>query len=167
MVAYSFTRRWLPGIVSGSTRQTIRGHRRRHARPGEVVQIYTAMRTRHCRLIGRAICVSVESIRIIVGSEEGVEIDGRGLLPEELVQFARDDGFGGWADMVAHWVAYDIPHELLCDPDCDAVFEGVLVRWRDFEAAAGMEALAFARAPAGSQVPLAPTGAATLRRDAT
>lgn len=51
MVAYSFHPRFVDAILGGTKRQTIRMHRRRHARPGEEMQLYAGMRTRHCRLV--------------------------------------------------------------------------------------------------------------------
>ncbi|MEJ0016825.1 MAG: ASCH domain-containing protein [Acetobacteraceae bacterium] len=47
MVAYSFKRDFAAPILAGIKRQTIRADRRRHARPGEVLQLYTGMRTKH------------------------------------------------------------------------------------------------------------------------
>ena len=53
MVAYSLKPRFIPPILSGAKRQTIRAiSRRRHAIPGETLQLYTGMRTKQCRLIG-------------------------------------------------------------------------------------------------------------------
>lgn len=45
MVAYSFQKRFVEPIRSGRKRQTIRADRKRHARPGEVLQLYSGMRT--------------------------------------------------------------------------------------------------------------------------
>lgn len=133
MVAYSFQKRFIDPILAGlgedtgaaPKRQTIRNvGRRRHARSGEVLQLYTGMRTKQCRKIGEAICKGVEPIRIFV--ESGV-VD----LPEscwsyqgaELDNFARQDGFQDWADMRQFW--RDEHGELVrLGP-----FVGVLITW--------------------------------------
>ncbi len=64
MVAYSFDRRFVPAIVSGAKRQTIRAHRARHARPGETLQLYTGMRTRQCRKIVERdpVCTRIDEV---------------------------------------------------------------------------------------------------------
>lgn len=133
MVAYSFQKRfvghvqaglepgpWLPGMK----RHTIRHPRQRgHSRLGNALQLYTAMRTRHCRLIGRAICTHVLSITILVGHEKPFTIRGeigqvsweapemaapiihrvindpQPLAPDEMEEFARTDGFASTAEM--------------------------------------------------------------------
>ena len=51
MVAYSFKSQFEEPIVAREKRQTVRGFRKRHARPGEPIQLYVGMRTRNCRKI--------------------------------------------------------------------------------------------------------------------
>ena len=82
------------------------------------------MRTKYCTLIGRAVCVSVEPIRIEL-ERPWVEIqcqDGGTtfIWPGGLDEFARADGFANWPDMRAFWAAEH--------PDV-TVFDGVLIRW--------------------------------------
>jgi hypothetical protein len=43
MVAYSFNPIFVGPILAGTKRQTIRAERKRHARPGEAMQLYTGM----------------------------------------------------------------------------------------------------------------------------
>jgi len=66
MVAYSFRARFREPILVGAKRQTIRADRKRHARPGEQLQLYTGMRTRECAIIARALCSQVMPVRIDV-----------------------------------------------------------------------------------------------------
>jgi hypothetical protein len=121
MVAYSFKKHFRVPILAGAKRQTIRSPRKRHALPGEQVQLYTGMRTRHCQIIGRALCAEVRLIRIGVEERwiefsEIARITSRGALD----QFAISDGFTGWEEMQAFWRANH--------PDTP-VFSGVLIRW--------------------------------------
>lgn len=80
MVAYSFRQRFvapiqvglgtiehIPGTEYAPKRQTIRANRKRHARPGEELQLYCGMRTKGCFLIGRARCTSVSGVRLQFG----------------------------------------------------------------------------------------------------
>lgn len=135
MVAYSFKARFITPIRMGlgqplvpndfscdddaaplrPKRQTIRAvGRRRHARAGETLQLYTAMRTKQCQKIGEAKCVYVQPIVIIVYKTK-LKIP----LATNLNLFARADGFQDAADMHAFWLK---EHGL-------GKFEGVLIRW--------------------------------------
>lgn len=122
MVAYSFKKRFEVPILDGTKLQTVRAHRKRHARVDEELQLYTGMRTLQCRLLGRAICRSVERIKI--------DVDGGSIHyprwaetfsgDDDLDAFARRDGFADWADMQAFWRA---EHPSI------SVFDGVLIEW--------------------------------------
>ena len=123
MVAYSFMARFEPRIEDGSKDQTIRADRKRHARAGEELQLYRGMRTRQCRLIGRASCVAVLPIRIKLEDEE-ITIAGHVLhTPPMLDAFARRDGFEDWEDMRRFWRE--------THPDTP-VFSGQCIRWNNF-----------------------------------
>ena len=99
MVAYSFKAFFGPQIVVGSKTQTVRADRRRHARPGETLPLFTGMRTRDCRkLLDRdPTCSFVSPINIqtntLVGGIASIEIDGSVLHRDEIEAFARADGF--------------------------------------------------------------------------
>lgn len=121
MVAYSFKARFIHGIETGLKRQTIRADRKRHARPGEEVQLYTAMRTRHCRLIGKAICQSVEPIILLfTPSRKDDIVTVSGIPMNSLNDFARRDGFASWTHLRAFWT---VEH-----PGTNE-FHGVLITW--------------------------------------
>jgi hypothetical protein len=128
MVAYSFKKQFAAPIVAGTKRQTIRADRKRHARPDEVLQLYTGMRTRQCALIGNAVCESVRAVRIDLENQivELPDLGYRwGVEGGRLRMFAKLDGFHSWEDMRAFW-RQEHPGR--------PVFVGVLIRWRDFEA---------------------------------
>jgi hypothetical protein len=144
MVAYSFKQRFVQPIRVGLSsvslsfdcppkRQTIRRiGGRRHARPGETVQLYTGMRTRNCELIGNARCVSFGGVLLkwseyqsfdlfdIMEREPGVWRRAGKLRPiVDLDQFARDDGFDDFHEMRDFWREM---HGL-------ETFEGVIIKW--------------------------------------
>lgn len=142
MVAYSFQKRFLdpvvaglePGaLVPGMKRQTIRGPRRRHARTGELIQLYAAMRTKHCRRIGTPTCTAVQTIQlffpamtapsIVLASATGPKFITM-TDATELDIFARWDGFRDFDDLAAFW--HD-NHPGVTE------FTGVLVRWQPCE----------------------------------
>lgn len=125
MVAYSFKQRFSPLILSGAKCQTIRAERKRHARVDEVVQLYTGMRTKHCRLIGIARCAAVKPVRIQIAGDGLVQIEGEPGRARwsGLDDFARSDGFVDWNDMRKFWQEN---HQGL------DVFSGIIIRWDRF-----------------------------------
>lgn len=146
MPAYSFKRRFVDPIKAGlgtyepilglqpaivrPKRQTIRAiGKRRHARPGEVIQLYCAMRTKQCFKIGEGRCVSSEPIRIdfeyqyvpdyIPGRIEWGDPFHVCQGKENLDRFATQDGFSDWAEMKDFWME---EHGL-------GEFRGMLIKW--------------------------------------
>jgi hypothetical protein len=126
MVAYSFKHRFVDPIRRGldsaypdqrgvrPKRQTIRADRKRHARPGEIIQLYHGMRTKHCFLIGQARCVSIFPIRLSVGTSS-IVMNNRVVTGD----FARADGFDGAVDMLEFWKnEHGIGH-----------WSGVIIKW--------------------------------------
>ena len=78
MVAYNFMKQFADDVASGRKDFTIRGQRKRHARPGEPVQLYTGMRTKCCHKLvdPDPICLSV---RPIVIKSDLIMINGKEL----------------------------------------------------------------------------------------
>ncbi|MBX9596071.1 MAG: hypothetical protein K2X46_17030 [Roseomonas sp.] len=135
MVAYSFKKQFERPIRDLTKGQTIRADRKRHARPGEEVQLYIGMRTKHCRLIGRATCLEVLPCIVDLLCSE-VDIYGATTVeklgidkPGSLDAFAVQDGFANFLEMELFWARQN-PSVL--------VFKGVLIRWTDFAPASRM-----------------------------
>ena len=125
MVAYSFKGRFVDLIAAGSKRQTVRAHgKKRHARPGEPIQLYTALRTRYARKIVAVdpVVTRVDEIAINIGHGENavaVTINGIPLGEAELQPFAWADGFLSVADFAIFWrAAHGVGR-----------FEGVVIHW--------------------------------------
>lgn len=139
MVAYSFKGRFVDpirvglGIYRGdgetalraawpaAKRQTIRAiGKRRHARPGETLQLYCGMRSPQCFKIGDARCTSVDPAQILVTEQSiPIKIAGHWLPGSTVDDFARADGFEHGEDMLAFWLE---EHGL-------GEFNGVLIKW--------------------------------------
>ena len=127
MVAYSFQKQFIEPILAGTKAQTIRADRKRHARPGEALQLYTAMRTKQCRLIGRAVCGIVAPIKIDL-RDHWIDFPATGVRYTKTLDldfFARLDGFAHWTAMLAFWRQ---------EHGTAIVFSGVLIKWERFEA---------------------------------
>jgi hypothetical protein len=131
MVAYSFQKRFVEPLTTGHPAtgvvkcQTIRTPRKRHARPGETLQLYSGMRTRHCRLITTRECTDVRPVFLAVAAGE-VHVTGWPVLnsADALDAFAQNDGFLHWDDLAAFWRA---THPEASDPEMG--FEGILIMW--------------------------------------
>lgn len=96
MVAYNFQKQFAASVATGQKRQTIRAERKRHARVGEPVQLYTGMRTKVCRKLvdPDPICTDRRTVAITEGA---AHIDNRPLHAPDA--FAQADGFNTFAEM--------------------------------------------------------------------
>ncbi len=90
MPAYNFKPQFAADVESGKKTQTIRPQRKRPTRAGETLKLYTAMRTRECRLLAEAVCKMVLPVQIY---HNAVVVDGRELGVIELEWLAKMDGF--------------------------------------------------------------------------
>lgn len=112
MVAYSFAPQFRAQVAALTKRQTVRADRRRHARPGEPVQLYAGMRTKHCvKLVDRdPICTAVtpiviETSGLVADFVVSIVLDGRPLDADGIEAFAAADGFapidcGWWREVI-------------------------------------------------------------------
>ena len=132
MVAYSFNRQFHDDVENRIKRQTVRANRKRHARPGEPVQLYAGMRTRHCRKLvdPDPICTAVQIIEIAVLTDIRqrlgfITLDGITLDDDEIEAFAIADGFHATTGATARqrmgrfWSIHHGP----------GLFDGVCIRW--------------------------------------
>lgn len=106
MPAYSFKKQFAEPILSNRKLQTIRAvGRRRHARAGERMQLYTGMRTKSCRLVATRICASVHEILLLIEPHFVITARIDGVLLDEIatIKLAHADGFATMADMWAFW----------------------------------------------------------------
>ncbi len=126
MVAYSFAPRFSPAIQAGLKRQTIRADRKRHARPGEALQLFTGMRTAHCqRILPDQICTAVMRIEIAFRFDGRIiGITTEGIPVRNLNLFALRDGFNGIEDMSAFWAE----KHPTAGP---RLWQGVVIEWAD------------------------------------
>lgn len=134
MVAYSFAPQFVHEVETLIKRQTVRAYRKRHAYPGETIQLYTGMRTRQCRKLVNPdpICVDVRGITIEVATYApriitGIEIDGMALDEAEIEAFAIADGFGSEKPGVS--AQYRMGRFWLASHG-EGNFAGVVIRWR-------------------------------------
>lgn len=126
MVAYSFRKQFAEPILAGTKGGTIRADRKRHARPGEELQLYTGMRTKQCRLITRQTCLDAHPVAFNFPVDAVLLTIHRHPLKrfDLLDVFARFDGFPDWAALKAFWSE---EHGADLKP-----FAGVHIRWLEW-----------------------------------
>lgn len=122
MVALGFKKMFVPNIRVGlgleqprprPKRHTIRANGKRPPpRPGQELQLYCGMRTKGCFLIGKARCIRVRPILLLLAahliiicprkvrrSSSKIRLSTVG----ELHDFAQSDGFQNFEAMVTFW----------------------------------------------------------------
>jgi len=128
MVAYNFQKQFVDDIRAGVKSQTIRRKRKRQASPGDMLQIYTGMRTRSCqKIIDDQECLCVDDILIQVehcGAQQSfvdyalsVTVNGIKLSVSEKYELAMLDGFDTSADFDAYFRKQGLP------------FYGDIIKW--------------------------------------
>lgn len=116
MPAINFQKQFAQAVEDGEKCQTIRAERvdgRLPAKPGDIIALYTGMRTKSCRKLGDGECIAIETIQI---SRRGVSVR---YQPQDATTIARADGFETFNAM-ADW--FEKTHGL--------PFRGHLIRWR-------------------------------------
>jgi len=111
MPAYNFRRHFTELILDGAKCCTIRPPRaRRPTRPGDVLHLFTGMRTRSCIKLCQATCLDVQLIRI---DENVIVLAGRRLDERERAALIQADGFASSADFYTFFRnQYGLPAEL-------------------------------------------------------
>lgn len=133
MPAYNFQSRFADAVQFGSKRQTIRAlGKRRHATPGQPIQLYTGMMHKTCRklITPDPVCTAVQRVRIEKFPAKSkhdrdffqLYLDGEVMFKHEVREMAFQDGFDSPEDFFqffdqTYFKKNDMP------------FEGVLIRW--------------------------------------
>lgn len=124
MVAYSFNPRFIEPIRQGMKSQTIRATGlRRHARPGELLQLYSGMRTAHCvKILPDVPCLEVMQVEITFQAGCIASVTADGVRVRDLDAFAFRDGFADAVDMWSFWRDHH-PEAI------ETGFKGVVIEW--------------------------------------
>lgn len=131
MVAYSFKSQFAAPIRDGVKCQTVRGQRGRHARVGEMMQLYTGMRTKACvKIMPDVVCVAVHEIEIVTSAmiDEvivSIAVNGIPLNRIDIEAFAECDGFAAWPNYTARHAMGNF----WLENHGKGRFEGVLILW--------------------------------------
>ncbi len=107
MPALSFMKQFCPRVENGSKTHSLRAKRKRAWKIGDKAVLYFAMRTKHCRLLGRSTVVKVEDVLLLhpgAGRRLRIRINGEWLSADEAKSFARRDGFASIGKMLDFWM---------------------------------------------------------------
>ncbi len=121
MALIGFQKQFAPDVECGIKTQTIRALRKNRIKVGEILYLYGSLRTKQTRKLNEVVCQSVDEVRITVRLVTVKDNEGKFThynCLEYLDQFAKDDGFEGWNEMV-EWFTdnHGLP------------FTGVLIKW--------------------------------------
>lgn len=142
MVAYSFRPRFVRPIEVGlgiikdqfvyPKTHTVRAiGRKRHARTGEKVQLYTGLRTKAAKKIGEATCNRTAPIVLEFGDlGVWITIDGKRLSKDQTHDFAHSDGFRTLDEFMMFWAD---------NHDCPTKWSGIIIYWEAQNANAAAE----------------------------
>jgi hypothetical protein len=101
MAAYNFQKQFVPLIEGGSKQSTIRQRRKNGYLPreGDVLRLYSGMRTKACRLIREVVVARVSPIVVNARLNcADVVLNGVRLNDGEVYEMAKSDGFKGIRD---------------------------------------------------------------------
>lgn len=92
MTALNFQKQFAQKVADGKKTHTIRKKRKNPIKKGDLLQLYTGMRTKQCKYIADRFCIEVQSI-IIDRTNDKVIIGDVHLNENEIKQLAIEDGF--------------------------------------------------------------------------
>lgn len=103
MPAINFQKRFALDVETGRKKRTFRKLRKRQFKVGDMLYLYTGLRTKSCRKLGESICSNVERGEIL---EDGtMKISGVELSLTDKETMARLDGFVSWKEMYSWFSA--------------------------------------------------------------
>lgn len=102
MPAYNFKPRFASMVESGAKRCTMRPQRKRPTRPGDILIMYTGMRTKNARNLGDHWCKSVTPITV---ADAGILVAGELVDPATADAVAVADGFADAYDLTEFMTA--------------------------------------------------------------
>lgn len=129
MGLYNFQPRFVPFILDGRKRHTIRKIRKHADVSGDTLYLYQGLRTKKAKLLFATECLRVEEIEIIDPVSNAAASGARVTLIRDGVRvplsideremLAQRDGFENFEEMIEFWRAkHDLP------------FHGHLIHWK-------------------------------------
>jgi uncharacterized protein YqfB (UPF0267 family) len=119
MPALNFKKKFAPLVASGQKRQTIRKERKKRIKPGDILYLYTGMRTRSVYRIMTTTCLKIDYVQLDrTLRHESAFVNNRTLVADERHDLAVADGFNTFSDLLDFFdFQYGLP------------FDGVIIHW--------------------------------------
>lgn len=107
-----FKKRFVNPINIGTKDHTVRNRRKNRPKVGEILHMYTALRTKHCELItNKHILQAVQEVDIAVGKYSSrkafwvsIRVDKKELSAKKMEEFFIRDGFKNHDDFCEYWL---------------------------------------------------------------
>lgn len=130
MPALNFKKQFVPKIQAQEKRSTIRAERKNPIKVGDVLQLYTGMRTKQCTLVGTAECSNITPVKIaddapyiLMKLSGDIDYKWYRFVEDALKHFHTTDGFDTYDEMKTFFrKQYQLP------------FTGNLIEWMNFKA---------------------------------
>jgi len=107
MPAYNFQLQFVEPILALEKPHTIRPERKNPTKVGDILYLYTGMRTKKCKLIATSSCTHVERIGIYLNNPQPyVLINDYGISTEAFDRLVRRDGFKCRKDFFEFFLRY-------------------------------------------------------------
>jgi len=110
MPALNFQNQFVPMVADGTKLHTIRRKRKNPIKVGQMLQLYTGMRTKQCEMIAARLCTAVVPV-VIYPNLGRVVLGGKMLSLDDTLRFAIRDGFANQMDFFKFFERY--PQEVL------------------------------------------------------
>jgi hypothetical protein len=120
-----FKKRFVEPINKGTKIHTFREEPKRMPKPGEILHMYTGLRTKHCELIGKDKTLKSMQMLLMIftGGRISVFVDLKRLTKSVREELYVNDGFANEADFLAYW-----------NPEREEKkFEGIIFHWTDLK----------------------------------
>jgi hypothetical protein len=100
MPLLGFQKQFVPKVLSGEKRHTIRKRRKHPIKIGDVLYLYFGLRTKHSQKLREEICTNVIPMTIRI---DGVLVGDEWISAQKIDEFARSDGFEDGTAFFAFW----------------------------------------------------------------
>jgi len=111
MPALNFQKQFARAVKNGTKKQTIRAYRKNPIKEGDVLYLYTGMKTKNCIKLKEVVCKQTKQFAM---KWDGIFINGKQLHWKQRIKLAKDDGFKCEDDFLDFF---------------DDFFEGQIIYW--------------------------------------
>lgn len=116
MALINFQKQFANDVMLGKKKQTIRARRKYPIHKGDILHLYTGLRTKQSRLLCVSICSHVAPITITANS---ISVWDNELTEKQIAEMAVNDGFHNFDELKEWFVkTHGLP------------FEGDLIEWK-------------------------------------